>query len=184
MLCSKRGDPIALLAFSLLCCIIFSLGLHVGLHRQAESASSSGSGPGAARWRDGGFDAPQYTRRRAFVSPPDVPGTLTVRPQDLLPAAPLPAAVADFAPLVSPAPVPRAELLAALGNEPGVGGMPLPIAPSRAVAKRDERGAAAAAVATGTAGSGALPPLTGALSAGASAAAPSGPAGGSAPSLG
>lgn len=82
--------------------------------------------------------------------------------------------MADFAPLVSPAPVPRAELLAALGNEPGVGGMPLPIAPSRAVAKRDERGAAAAAVATGTAGSGALPPLTGALSAGASAAAPSG----------
>ena len=102
-----RSDPIPVLAFALICCVIFSVGLHIGLHQQSSADASGGR-----VWVGGATS----TRDRAAASA--FPGAasgrvLTVLPSEILP--PPPPAVVRALPLrplaasaISPAPVPAA----------------------------------------------------------------------------
>ena len=100
-----RSDPVHVLAFALICCVIFSVGLHIGLHQQSSADASSGRVwvGGATSTRD---------RAPAYAFPGAASGrVLTVLPSEILPAAP-PAVVMAMpskplaASAITPAPVP------------------------------------------------------------------------------
>ena len=94
------SDPVPVLAFSLLCCVIFSVGLHVGLHQQSSISTlaanrvwvmSKGPEPGHAfpvtpnrvltvTPSDLLHQAPSVPERAAAATPPDSPSLAPTRP--------------------------------------------------------------------------------------------------------